>query len=123
VSLYVQVAIGAGRYLLDAERVLEIRARTEDDPTMPRVDLRRLFAAPEAAGMSAVLVAQSGGEVALLAVDRVEGLVEIADAALCRLPPIGPLGMLIDAAVAGANDEPPLLRLRGERALIAAAGG
>ena len=125
-SLYLKVGIGAGLYLLDAGRVLEIRS---DDARglwrgegVPVVDCRKLFDEPAAAVGEGILIAEEGGAVAELIIDRVEGLIEIADSALRPVPPIGPLGGLIDA-VSVLSDERPMLRLRGEDARAAAALG
>jgi len=128
VSLYLKIAVGAGLYLLDAGRVLEIRS---DDARgqwrgegVPVVDCRNLFDEPLAAPGEGILFGEKDGAVAELIVDRVEGLVEIADSALRPVPPIGPLGALIDA-VSVLADERPMLRLRAEpmRATAAALGG
>ncbi|HLY46934.1 MAG TPA: chemotaxis protein CheW [Stellaceae bacterium] len=126
-TLYLQVAVGDGLYLIDARQVVEVRAALggEDDPgrrdgALPAVDLRQVFAAPAVAPGSSVLVAQAGGAAAALIVDRIDGLAEFDDAAFSPLPPIGPLGELIDALAMRLGVERPLLRLRGERALAAA---
>jgi len=127
VSLYLKIAVGTGLYLLDAGRVLEIRP---DDARghwrgdgVPVVDCRNLFDEPLAAPGEGILFGAADGAVAELIVDRVEGLVEIADSALRPVPPIGPLGALIDA-VSVLADERPMLRLRAEhlRATAAALG-
>ena len=107
-SLYLKVGVGAGRYLLDAGRVLEMRS---DDARghwrgegVPVIDCRDLFDEPAGIRGDGILFGEADGAVAELIVDRVEGLVEIADAALRPVPPIGPLGALItrlpDAALA-----------------------
>ena len=118
-SLYLKVGIGLGVYLLDAGRVLEIRS---DDArghwrggSVLVVDCRGLFDEPAVAPGEGILIAEEDGAVAELIVDRVEGLVEIAEAALRPVPPIGPLGGLIDAVSVPA-DERPMLRLRAEHA-------
>ena len=123
-SLYLKVAVGAGLYLLDAGRVLEIRS---DDARgrwrgegVPVVDCRSLF--DEAAGTrgDGILFGEEDGAVAELIVDRVEGLIEIAESELRPMPPIGPLGGLIDA-VSVLADQRPMLRLRVEHMRAAAA--
>ena len=125
-TLYLQVAVGDGLYLIDARQVVEVRAALgDDDPSrrdgaLPAVDLRQVFAAPAEAPGSSVLVAQAGGAAAALIVDRIDGLAEFDDAAFSPLPPIGPLGELIDALAMRLGVERPLLRLRGEHALAAA---
>jgi chemotaxis signal transduction protein len=127
VSLYLKVAVGASFYLLDAGRVLEIRS---DDARghwrgegVPVVDCRDLFDEPAGMRGDGILFGEEDGAVAELIVDRVEGLVEIADAGLRPVPPIGPLGGLIDA-VSALADERPMLWLRAEhmRATAAALG-
>ena len=124
-SLYLQVAIGAGLYLLDAGHVREIAgqdgAGASLDAAMATVDLRALFAEPAARPAAAVVFAQADAAPAALIVDRIDGLVDVAAASFRPLPPIGPVGGLIDAVAADATGERPRLRLRGERALAAAA--
>ncbi len=90
---------------------------------MPVVDCRDLFGEPAGTRGDGILFGAEDGAVAELIVDGVEGLVEIADSALGPVPPIGPLGALIDA-VSVLVDERPMLRLRGEhiRATAAALG-
>jgi chemotaxis signal transduction protein len=124
VSLYLKVGIGAGLYLLDAGRVLEIRS---DDARghwrgegVPVVDCGDLFDEPAGTRGDGILIGEEDGATAELIVDRVEGLVEIADAELRPVPPIGPLGALIDA-VSVLADEPPMLRLRAEHMRATAA--
>ena len=126
-SLYLKVGIGAGRYLLDAGGVLEIRSddarehrRGEGGPV---VDCRDLFDEPAGTRGDGVLIGEEDGVTTELIVDRVEGLVEIADAELRPVPPIGLLGQLIDA-ISVLADEPPMLRLRAKqmRATAAALG-
>ncbi len=122
-SLYLQFAVGAGLYLCDAAYILAI----DDDPPsldknpLPVVDRRELFAQGAAAPATSILFAQVAGGVALPAVDRVGGLVEPGDAEFCPLPPIGPPGMLIDAVSTRLVEGRPLLRVRAERSLAAAA--
>jgi hypothetical protein len=131
-SLYLQIAVGAGRYLLDASHILEIRSDMPGGDDVARrqegaivaVDLRELF--DETAGTagtqgSCVVLAQTSGPPAALIVDRVDGLAEFGAAEFCPLPPIGPLGLMIDAVAMRLADRRPLLRLRGERALATAA--
>jgi hypothetical protein len=48
-------------------------------------------------------------------VDRAESLTELREEDWRPLPPIGPIGDLIDAVTMRPGDERPLLRLRGER--------
>jgi hypothetical protein len=129
VSLYLQAAVGGGRYLLEAARIIEVRPvadpvkavrwRSEE---LARVDLRPLFGAATTAPGCCVLFAQAGGETAALLVDAVEGLVEIGQREWRPLPPIGRLGQLIDAVSTQLAGDRPMLRLRGERALAAASG-
>lgn len=125
-SLYLQAAVGAGRYLLEAARIVEIRpvaeAARRQGEELPRVDLRTLFGADATAPGCCVLVRQAGGETAALFVDRVDGLVDIGQSEWRPLPPVGPLGQLIDAVATKLTLERPMLRLRGERALAAAFG-
>ena len=129
-SLYLQIAVGAGRYLLDAAPILEIRSFAAAGPGpagegagAPRVDLRALFAEPTVAPGFCVMLRQASGEIAALLVDRVDGLVDVGEGEFHPLPPIGPVGLGIDAVAAAAADRAPLLRLRGERALAAAGLG
>lgn len=130
-SLYLQITVGAGRYLLDAAHVVEIRpgSRSGDDGVRrqdraaPVVDLRELFNAAPVAQGHCILCAQADGGPAALIVDRIDGLAEFGAAEWCPLPPIGPLGGLIDAVSLRLADDHPLLRLRGERALAATAVG
>ena len=125
-SLYLKAGIGASFYLLDAGPVLEIRS---DDARghwrgegVPVVDCRDLFDEPAGMRGDGILIGEEDGATAELIVDRVEGLVEIADSALRPVPPIGPLGALIDA-VSVRVDERPMLRLRAEYMRAAAALG
>ena len=126
-SLYLKVGIGAGCYLLDAARVLEIRPENARGlwrgEAVPVVDCRDLFDEPVGTRGEGVLFGEEDGAFAELIVDRVEGLVPIADAGLRPVPPIGLLGGLIDG-VSVSLDEPPMLRLRAEqmRAIAAALG-
>lgn len=126
-TLYLQVGIGAACYLLDTEHVVEIRNAGEFDGTagqpdaaMPRVDLRQLFETPAGAPGPVILHAQNDGLAAALIVDRVDGLVAVGGGEFCPLPPIGPLGALLDAVTTRLAEGRPMLRLRGERALAAA---
>ena len=125
-SLYLQALVGAGRYLLEAARIAEIRpvghpadAVRWQGEAVPRVELRALFGEDPAAAGYCVLFAQAAGGIAALLVDEIEGLVEIGDRELRPLPPIGPLGQLIDAVSTKLAQARPMLRLRGERALAA----
>lgn len=127
-SLYLRVAVGGGTYLLEAARILELgeTMRGRDDAgrgaPVPVVDLRELFGDTDGGFGSCVLFAQTGGRPAMLVVDRVGGLVEVGDAEFRALPPIGPVGVLLDAVLAKlVEQQPPLLRLRGERVLAFAA--
>jgi chemotaxis signal transduction protein len=124
VSLYLQVGVGSGRYLLDAVGIVEIH------PVVPGadavhwrgtpaavVDLREMFGEDAAGRECCVLCVQASGEVAALLVDRADGLVDLGNAEFRPLPPLGPLGSLIDAVAIRMIDERPMLRLRGDRAL------
>jgi chemotaxis signal transduction protein len=124
VSLYLQIAVGDGIYLLEAARVREIRDDIAADEmarwpggTLAKIDLRRLFAAAASAPGACVVFAQSAGPPAALVVDRVDGLLQVGSAEFYPLPPIGPLGALIDAVAVRGEDQHPRLRLRGERTL------
>ncbi len=127
-SLYLQIAVGAGLYLLDAGHVLEIRPdiRGEDDAArwqgdaVPTVDLRELFEETAAPQGSCILIAEARGTPAALIVDRVDGLAEFGAAEFCSLPPIGPIGGMIDAVATRPADRRLLLRMRGERVLATA---
>jgi chemotaxis signal transduction protein len=129
VSLYLQTTVGAGRYLLEAARVIEVRpvtlpgeaARWQGED-LPRVDLRALFGTDSATGGCCVLARQASGAIAAIFVDGVEGLVEVGQSEWRPLPPIGPLGQLIDAVATKLAQERPMLRLRGERAIAAGFG-
>jgi len=129
VSLYLQIVIGAGHYLLDARPILEVlpdfRPGTDDASgtggAMPVIDLRRLFDERADAPGCCIMLTQASGMAAALICDRVVGLTEFGDAEFSPLPPIGPLGMMIDAVATRLAEQRPLLRLRGERAVAAAA--
>ncbi len=123
-SLYLQVQIGPRHYLLDAAHVVELRrdaapASFDSTPARgrPSVDLREILEQDAAAQGHCILYAQGSGEPAALLVDRVEGLLDLDDDAFCPLPPIGPLGELIDAISTRLVAGRALLRLRGEHAL------
>ncbi|HVB16150.1 MAG TPA: chemotaxis protein CheW [Stellaceae bacterium] len=128
-SLYLQIVIGAGHYLLDARPIVEILpdfrpgaddAHGTEDPA-PVIDLRRLFDERADAPGCCIMLTQASGMAAALICDRVVGLTEFGDAEFSPLPPIGPLGMMIDAVATRLAEQRPLLRLRGERAVAAAA--
>jgi chemotaxis signal transduction protein len=124
VSLYLQAVVGAGRYLIEAARIVEVRPVADPDAAerwqgeaVPGVDLRALFGEDHTATGCCILFTQTSGAPAALLVDAVEGLVELGDRELRPLPPIGPLGELIDAVSTKLAQDRPMLRLRGERAL------
>ena len=128
-SLYLQAAIGSGRYLLDAAAIIEVRRLADRQEAvrwqgeeLPRVDLRALFGSDITAAGCCVLVRQASSTAVAVIVDEVEGLVEIGRSEWRPLPPIGPLGQLIDAVSATPAQERLMLRLRPERALAAAFG-
>ena len=119
-SLYLKVAVGAGLYLLDAGQVIEVRAEGEEGRTwrgqaVPILDCRDLLGAAAGISRRAVLCFTGSGGSVELVVDRIEGLIELADRELHPLPQIGPLGELIDAIVAIPGDDRLFLRLRVER--------
>lgn len=122
-SLYLRVAAGRGRYLLDAARVVQVLPGPPPGGSgaAPLVDLRAIFAEDAAAAGCYVLYAQAAGGAAALLVDRVDGLLDLADAELLPLPPIGALGRFIDAVSTRLSDSRPMLRLRAEQALALAA--
>jgi hypothetical protein len=128
VSLYLQIAVGAELYLLDANHVLQIREGIGHDDESPRwqgaavpiVDLCALFEATAARQASLILTVQAGGTPAALLVDRVEGLAEFGDAEFRALPPIGPLSGMIDAVAVRTSDQRLLMRVCGERVLAIA---
>lgn len=129
-SLYLEIGIGAGRYLLDAAHVLEVRQDLDgtdgaswQGAAVAAVDLREVFDASATAPGCCILYTQRSGEAATLLVDRVDGLVDLGDGAFRPIPPIGPLGALLDAIAPRLADQRPMLRLRGERALALAAIG
>jgi chemotaxis signal transduction protein len=126
VSLFLQAAVGAGRYLLDAARIVEVRPAADaaqgQGEELPRFDLRALFGAAGTTSGYCVLITQAGGGTAALLVDAVDALVQIGQSEWRPLPPIGPLGQLIDAVSTTLAEGRPMLRLRGERALAAAFG-
>jgi chemotaxis signal transduction protein len=127
VSLYLKVAVGAGLYLLDAGQVIEIRAegekgRTWREQAVPILDCRDLLGAAAGISRRAVLCFTGSGDSVELVVDRVEGLIELADRELHPLPQLGPLGELIDAIVAIPGDDRLFLRLRAERMPTIAVG-
>jgi hypothetical protein len=122
VSLYLQIAVGAGLYLVAASHVAPSdpdQARTE--ASVRTVDLRALFDVPSGAPGSRVLLAPVAGEPLAIIADRVDGTVEYDDGEFRPLPPIGALGALIDAIAARIPGERPALRLRGEYIAQAAA--
>lgn len=125
-SLFLQTSVGAGWYLLDAARIIGVRRLADTAQSrsaeLPQVDLRALFGEEATTQCYCVLVAQAGGGTAALLVDAIDGLVEIGQSEWRPLPPIGPLGQLIDAVSAKLTEGRPTLRLRGERALAAAFG-
>jgi hypothetical protein len=126
VSRYLQIAVGAGLYLLDASGVLdgdgdggaEVGPRGDG---LARVDLRLLFGEPAGQRGSRIGIARAAGGPAVLVVDQVLGFAEYDDAEFCPLPPIGPLGALFDVVALRGSNERPALRLRLEHALAAAA--
>lgn len=125
-SLFLQAAVGGGRYLLDAARIIEVwsvaDAAQGQGEELPLVDLRALFGAEGTAPGYGVLITQAGGGTVALLVDAVDGLVEIGQSEWRPLALIGPLGELIDAVSTTLAEGRPMLRLRGERALAAAFG-
>jgi chemotaxis signal transduction protein len=124
VSLYLQAAVGAERYLLEAAWIVEIRpvADVADGEEMPCIDLRALFGADATTPGCCVLARQTAGGIASLSVDAVDGLVDIGHSEWRPLPPIGPLGPLIDAVSTKLARERPMLRVRGERVVAARFG-
>ncbi len=64
---------------------------------------------------------QVSGVAAVLVVDRIDRLIEIGAAELRPLPPIGALGLLLDAVSLRLVSDRLLLRLCGERARHTAA--
>jgi chemotaxis signal transduction protein len=117
VSRYLQIAVGAGLYLIDASRLVD----GDGGILPPIVDLRALFEEPAAQQGSPILCTQISGPPALLIADRIDGIVDYDEAEFRKLPPIGPLGEVIDAFVTRLSNERLLLRLRGEHAVAAAA--
>jgi chemotaxis signal transduction protein len=129
VSLYLRASVGAGRYLFEAARIVEVRPVA--DPTeaaqwqgeaLPRVDLRSLFGAAATTLGCCVLMRQADDLTVALCVDAVDGLVEIGQSEWRPLAPIGPLGQLIDAVATTPGQGYPMLRVRGERVLAEAFG-
>ena len=128
-SLYLQASVGASRYLFEAARIVEVRrvadpaeaARWQGEE-LPRVDLRTLFGAAATTPGCCVLARQADEETAALFVDAVDGLVDIGQSEWRPLPPIGPVGQLIDAVAITPGQECPMLRVRVERALPQAFG-
>jgi hypothetical protein len=112
-SFYLQVAIGASRYLLDAAHALELRQQASGFDRV--VDLREVFGEDGATRGRYVVCAQASGDAVVLIVDAVEELVHLDDAEFCALPPLGPLGPLFDAISTRVAEGRPMLRLRGER--------
>jgi chemotaxis signal transduction protein len=124
VSLYLRIAVGDGQYLLDAAQIAEIRPHTGgavDGDAVPVIDLRELFAVTAGSNGCAILITPASGELVALVADRSDNLIEIADADWRGIPPIGPMGGLIDAAYLLPGTDKPLLRLRvrGENAVAA----
>lgn len=127
-SLYLQITVGDGLYLLGAHDILEIRSdvRDEDDgvswqgETVPTIDLRAIFEEPAAPQACCILFARADGTPAALIADRVDGLAEYGAEEFCLLPPIGPTGGMIDAVAMRPADQRLLLRLCGESMLATA---
>lgn len=119
-SRYLQLEIRGDAYLLDTAIVAEIRT-FYDSPVLvrgeavPMVDLGELFDGPKVAAGCCILVRREASGTIAVIVDRADSLVELADAEFRPLPPIGPLGFLIDAVSIRAGTTTPALRLRGER--------
>lgn len=118
-SLYLEIAVGGGLYLLDGGEV--INSGDGDGEGLPTVDLRALFDEPAGLPGCRILFPQRSGGAAVLIADRIVGTAEYDASEFCPVPPIGPLGALIDAVVARPADQRPALRLRGEHALTSAA--
>ncbi|HEX3954454.1 MAG TPA: hypothetical protein VHW90_12820 [Stellaceae bacterium] len=126
--LYLRVSVGQGCYLLSVAGIFEIRPDPQggeegfawQGQAAPPVDLPALLDDKSGTPGFCVLYAQEAGEPASLIVDGVDGLVELDDDELSPLPPIGPVGTLLDAISTSAGAR-PLLRLRGEHALATAA--
>lgn len=125
------VGVGAGRYLIAADQVVEIEDDRRDGidrvvwrgMAVPTVDLRALFGETDGDYGACVLCAQTAGQPAALIVDRVAGFVAFDDGELCALPPIGRFGGLIDAVAIRPEDAMPMLRLCAEHAGALAAPG
>ena len=127
-SLYLQIEIDERLYLLDTAIVTQIRAYAGGAVLLhgieiPILDLQALFEGRKTQAGCCVIIGsdnESGG-VALIA-GRAETLVEMSDDEFKPLPPIGPLGTLIDAISVRSDTTTPALRLRGERAWAWCAG-
>ena len=111
-TLYLKVGVGNASYLVAAAQVRDVRPADDAGAAdAPLFDCRKLFDAPgDAPGYHVVLEAETG--VPSLIVDRLDGLVELADEAFRPLPAIGRFGALIDAVSLPVAAEPPALRLR-----------
>jgi hypothetical protein len=110
-TLYLKVIVGKANYLLPAARVTHVAPAKEDgvvDTAVPEIDCRRLFDEPaDTAGHRVSFAGQAN-----LIVDRVDGLIELAEENFRPLPAIGRFGALIDAVSLPVAAEAPALRLQ-----------
>ena len=110
-TLYLKIAVGPTAYLVAAAEVTDLQPASAG-ATDGAIDLRALFGAPPAgAGFRMSFAADATGASDLV-VDRLDGLVEIAEERFRALPAIGRFGALIDAVAVPGADEAPALRLR-----------
>ncbi len=119
-SLYLKVSVGEAYYLVAASLVTDVRPVEDEPDDDGAIDCRVLCGTPRAVPGYRIRFAPEAA-VSDLTVDRLDGLIELGDAAFRPLPPIGRLGALIDAVALPVAAEPPALRLRIDPALFAAA--
>jgi hypothetical protein len=110
-TLYLKVIVGNVDYLLPAARVTHVAPAEEDgadDTAVPEIDCRLLFNGPaDTAGHRVSFAGRAN-----LIVDRVDGLIELAEENFRPLPAIGRFGALIDAVSLPVAAEAPALRLQ-----------
>jgi hypothetical protein len=110
VTLYLKASVGRTSYLIAAARVTDV-APAEATAEAGSIDCRTLFGEPAAAPGCRLVAEPDTGDPVTLIVDRIDGLVELDDAAFRPLPPIGRCGAAIEAVSVPVAGEAPALRL------------